>query len=85
MAPTEPMLVGSCAGVPTGFRVRVASALSGGSRAVRQGDVIYVSPAMYDLMSHADEAELERLLQAIRLVTLPPADRGPVTLFAGPD
>ena len=54
-----------------GFRVAVSSALAGRKFAIKQGDTVYVSPAMYDLMSHADEAELERLLGAIRVIEIP--------------
>lgn len=54
-----------------GFRIVVSSALTGGRSAIQQGRTIFVSPAMYDLMSHAEPDELERLLRAIRVVEIP--------------
>jgi hypothetical protein len=54
-----------------GYRVAVSSALVGSKRAIRMGDTIYVSPAMYDLMKHADQEELQRLLAAIPLLEAP--------------
>lgn len=44
-----------------------------GEKAYRFGNKIFISPAMMDLIRHAEGAELERLLRAIPLVTI--ADR----------
>lgn len=46
----------------TGFSIKVSKNLEGSKKAVRQGSTIYVSPAMYDLMKHANEVELRQLL-----------------------
>lgn len=54
-----------------GLAVEVATSLAGSKRAVRMGRTLYVSPAMYDLIRHAEWAELERLLAAIPCLTLP--------------
>lgn len=57
-----------------GVEVRVSPALIGGKRAVRfGGGPIHVSPAMYDLMRHADPAELRRLMESIEVLNLPAA------------
>lgn len=52
------------------FDVRVVTYLAGSKVAHRVGTTIYVSPAMWDLMSHADPEtnDLERLFRAIPLV-----------------
>jgi hypothetical protein len=58
-----------------GFEIRVADYLKGSKKAVRQGNTIFVSPAMWDLMKHAsDQAELEHLLSKIELVEIPKMD-----------
>lgn len=54
-----------------GFGVHVSSVLVGSKRAFRIGNEIWVSPAMYELIRHADPDELQRLLSAIPLLTLP--------------
>jgi hypothetical protein len=57
-----------------GYWVRAEPYLAGSKRAVRQGRTIHVSPAMWDLMSHAGPGELERLLASIPLVVIPEYD-----------
>lgn len=54
-----------------GFGIKVAQSLKGSRRAVRQGNTIYLSPAMYDLVSKADPEELWFLLEHIEIVTIP--------------
>ncbi len=60
----------------TGLSVHVVSHMVGMKKAVRQGDRLYVSPAMWDLLSHAEGAELERLLAAIPCTEIPEFDLG---------
>jgi hypothetical protein len=57
----------------SGLEFRVCEHLAGSKRAVRfGGGPIHLSPAMYELVSKADSPEeLERLLGAIPLLTLP--------------
>lgn len=55
----------------SGLRIIVAAFLAGTKRAIIQGDAAYVSPAMYDLISHADPEELELLLSRIECVRIP--------------
>lgn len=55
----------------TGLSVCVSKHLAGSKRGVRQGNTVYVSPAMYDLMKHADPDELKLLLEKIEVVTIP--------------
>lgn len=58
-----------------GIEVRVCTALVGSKKAVRVGDgPIYVGPAMWDLISHAEGEELQKLLATIQLVSLPAFD-----------
>lgn len=45
--------------------------LTGSKRAFREGNRIYVSPAMWELLTHAEGEELMRLLRAIEYVELP--------------
>jgi hypothetical protein len=55
-----------------GIEIRVSAALVGHSRALRFGNgPLIVSPAMYDLISHADEKELRTLLENIHIQQLP--------------
>lgn len=66
-----------------GVEIRVSPALAGQKHALRFGDgPIYVSPAMYDLIRHADPDELRRLLEAIHVRNLPPLPdfRGPLPM-----
>ena len=51
-----------------GFGLAVSEHLRGSKRAVKSGDTIYVSPAMYDLIRHAEGEELRRLLVSIPLL-----------------
>lgn len=46
----------------------VSESMRGSKRAVRVGNTIYVSPAMYDLIRHADQDELRRLLGQIPML-----------------
>lgn len=66
-----------------GFNVTVSSALVGSKRAVRMGNTICVSPAMFDLIKHANEDELQRLLAAINVLTIPepPSIYGPLPMI----
>jgi hypothetical protein len=54
-----------------GLSVEVSRHLVGSKKAFRQGNTIYVSPAMYDLIKHAAEDELRTLLERIEVVTIP--------------
>jgi hypothetical protein len=54
-----------------GLSIKVSQLLAGSKRAFKQGGTVYVSPAMYDLIRNADEAELRHLLANIRLVEIP--------------
>jgi hypothetical protein len=69
-----------------GFEVHVNPVLAGGKKAVRQGNRMYVSPAMYDLISHAEGDELESLLKSIECVTIPemPSVYEYVPMFTAP-
>jgi hypothetical protein len=51
--------------------VQVNQWLVGSKQAIDFGGVIHVSPAMFELLRHAEGDELERLLQAIPVVTIP--------------
>lgn len=56
----------------TSLNVCIASNLIGSKRAIQNGDTLYVSPAMWDLIEHAnDDGELETLLAAIPVVQMP--------------
>lgn len=57
-----------------GFKVVSNTNLAGSKQAVRQGDTIHVSPAMYDLISHVEGDELKWLLGFISLLHLPDFD-----------
>lgn len=58
----------------TGFYIQVSQALRGSKRAVRMGDTIFLSPAMYELAKAAEGEELKRLLGQIPLLELPKYD-----------
>lgn len=61
----------------SGVRIAVSNALVGSTKAVQFGDgPIHVSPAMWDLMKHADKAELRRLLESIHVVRIPKPTAG---------
>lgn len=55
----------------TGLELVMCKYLAGTKKAFRQGRKLIVSPAMYDLISHADERELRLLLETIRVVVIP--------------
>jgi hypothetical protein len=57
-------------GVLVGMPVKASSYLVGSKQAVEMDGVLYVSPAMFDLMRHAEGDELERLLAAIPVLRL---------------
>jgi hypothetical protein len=59
--------------VSIGFNLKVDQHLVGSKFAVVSGSDLILSPAMYDLMSHADEDEQEHLLESIKCVYIPPA------------
>jgi hypothetical protein len=55
-----------------GFNVKVAKYLAGGKTALKVGDTIFVSPAMHDLISHAEDSDaLKLLFENIKLLELP--------------
>lgn len=55
-----------------GIEIKVSADLVGSKVAVRFGDgPLILSPAMHDLVAHADADELHRLLGAIRVLQLP--------------
>lgn len=56
----------------TGFSLHVESMLAGGKKSVLVGGrKLYLSPAMYDLVSHAEGDELKLILSRIDLVFMP--------------
>lgn len=56
----------------TGFSLHVEPMLAGGRKSVLVGGrKLYLSPAMYDLVSHAEGDELRRILSRIELVHFP--------------
>lgn len=58
-----------------GIGIKVDKMMVGCKIAVRIGNgPIHVSPAMYDLISHADEKELRHMLESINLLTIPEPD-----------
>ena len=57
-----------------GFKIQSNIYMVGLKKAIRQGDTIHVSPAMYDLISNAEGDELGRLMGSIPLLTLPDFD-----------
>lgn len=54
-----------------GLGISVSQHLVGSKKAIRQGNTIYVSPAMYDLIKHANPDELKTLLEQIAVLTIP--------------
>ena len=58
------------AGMLDALEIVVSSHLAGQKRAVKIGDRLHVSPAMFDLMKHASKDELEHLLRSIGLIDL---------------
>lgn len=70
-----------------GLRLVVSNGLAGSKRALLIGDTVHLSPAMYELMSHAEGEELMRLLKAIEVIEMPRCAVGkfdalPMTLYA---
>lgn len=59
------------AGPLAGLRVEVSGYLKGCKTAAIQGNTLIVSPAMFDLLSHANEKELQQLAESIKAVRLP--------------
>ena len=53
-----------------GINVVVAAYLAGGKKAVLSNGTLYVSPAMFDLIRHANRAELQRVMAAIDVVEI---------------
>lgn len=70
-----------------GLRVEVCRYLAGSKRGLRMGQTVYVSPAMFDLIRHAEGDELRTLLEAIEVVTIPepPSIYGPLPMITRPD
>lgn len=54
----------------TGLTVRPSLALAGARQAVQLDGDIFFSPAMYDLLRHANQRELKQLLAAIPVLML---------------
>lgn len=55
------------------IEIAVSPSLKGSKTAVQFGNgPIYVSPAMYDLITHASPTEMNLLLSSIKLLRLPP-------------
>ncbi len=51
-----------------GLRVIVLETMAGAKRAVQTGSRLYVSPAMWDLISHSDGEELAAMLRRISVL-----------------
>lgn len=47
------------------MRIEVHEGLAGGKIGIIDGDTAFVSPAMFDLMKHANEDELQQLCKSI--------------------
>jgi hypothetical protein len=56
--------------LPGGSEVRRSEALVGCRFAFMHRNTLYVSPALYDLLTHEEGAALRRLLEIIRIVPL---------------
>lgn len=54
----------------TQVRIEVTEHLAGCKKAVRLGEVVYVSPAMYSLMKDSTPEELAHLLKHLRVVNM---------------
>jgi hypothetical protein len=70
-----------------GFAVQECRWMAGSKKALRVGRTIYVSPAMMDLIRHAEGDELRRLLGSIPLVEIrePPSVFGPSPTTTRPE
>ena len=63
-------------GAPLGVAIDALSIvespmLEGAKLMIRQGNTVYVSPAVLSLMRTADEDELRKLMESIEVITLP--------------
>lgn len=54
-----------------GLNLVESKTLFGSKYAVQKGNTVYLSPAMYSLVKHANEEELEQLLKSIPVVRMP--------------
>lgn len=50
--------------------IAVSTHMAGTKKAVKMNGTVYVSPAMHDLIRHAEGDELRRILEAIPLLDL---------------
>ena len=55
-----------------GIPIKPAEHLRGADKAIKQGGVIHVSPAMYDLIRNAGPDELRDLIGSIKVMNLDP-------------
>lgn len=70
--PPQPPAGQPPAGPINGYTVTVATSLAGSKRAVRRGATLFVSPAMWDMISTAEgPAELAFIMNHITIVDLP--------------
>ena len=53
-----------------GFRIQVSNHLQGSKRAIKMGNSICVSEAMWQLMKNADQCELQHLLSKIEVLDI---------------
>jgi hypothetical protein len=69
-----------------GFAVQECRWMVGMKKALRVGRTIYISPAMMDLIRHAEGDELRRLLGSIPMVEIPepPSMFGPLPMTTEP-
>lgn len=51
--------------------VEVSPVMCGAKKAVQSGNTLYVSPAMFHLLSHADQKELQELVETIEVIHIP--------------
>lgn len=71
MSDPQPPLAAGLGREVVGLRVEVSQFLVGFKHGFCDGRTVLVSPAMWDLMRHAEGDELERLLKAIPLKPMP--------------
>lgn len=60
-----------------GYEIRVVPLLAGSKHGWVNSRTIFLSPAMYDLVSHAEGECLRKLLAQINLRRIPDIDFGP--------
>ena len=60
---------------PFAIRVQVNDALRGSNKAVKRGNVVEVSPAMWDLIRNEPGEKLEELLKQIPILDLDAVER----------